>query len=329
MSGGADLTTLQRRILAVLSDHPATQTETAGRMNAPRTTVQYQMEKLRKAGLLAKRSTGRERLYHLSDQGRTALRALLDDVPNPNGEAVDDLGRSGPARGLRLRDRQHDVVVRVPYRSLDVGAALRLGFRKAMPGMKGRGVHLCGYRVRGAAIQVTDKSFLFYLDPLTADSADLAIREGWRRVEDALEKLAGALPGIRFGDEELLGEVVRQSHAAPGDPLAVEVRRRRVSIRDPRFEIDSSKGPEIEFVHRTLAQDDFRAWQRATEGVDVDNVRELVLETVEGRFRPREVSDRVTLLEENQTVLVELLHRTSQPGERAPQPAEPWPGMYG
>jgi len=324
MTAGMELSHLRRRLLALLSDRPSTQSWLAAAMKIGRTTARYNLEQMRTAGLVVKRNTGKEKLYYISEQGWVTLRASLKyDLTGGNGEAVDAFDRSGPdrsrgqhapppqpaqpapARALRLSDRQHDVVVRVPYRHLDVAAALRLGFRRAMPGMKGRGVHLCGYKVKGAAVQVTDRSFLFYLDPLTARSPDLAMREAWHRVGDALEKLAGALPGIRFGDGEVLGEIVRQSHASPGDPLAVEVRRRRVSVRHPRFEIDSSQGPELEFVHKTLAQDDFRAWQSAMEGVDVGNVEELVLETVEGRFRPREVSDRLALLEENQALLVE------------------------
>lgn len=94
----------------------------------------------------------------------------------------------------------------------------------------------------------------------------------------------------------------KQHHAIPKDPVAMKLIEGNVNCRTDKFEIDASKGPELEFTDPDTSPDDHQDWVDAINFMawgSYDRAVQLVDDVIEGRFDPRGIVHDVADLKQS------------------------------
>lgn len=111
----------------------------------------------------------------------------------------------------------------------------------------------------GVIMQTTDKTLMMrFKNVYGYDSTD-AIFAAFDKVLELRDRMMREDPELVLGNPREISSVVQQHHALNIPEISQWMEKCYVRWTDDRLEIDKSKGyPELEFVHSTKAQDDWK-----------------------------------------------------------------------
>jgi len=168
-------------------------------------------------------------------------------------------GADAPPLKPPLKDRAHDIVFHVKLNRLPTNRRRFDSMFKYHDKLNWRLYY--GHKRSGATIQITTRGsperpepglLKIYFPPIYAENPEMAEWEAMRRafeIAEALQEELGLAYDGRRGEAIL--RIVSQSHAIPHHPVAMEMRKRKITYKSDIIEVDSSPGhPELELVHR-------------------------------------------------------------------------------
>lgn len=286
----------------ILAEKIMTASQLSRSMDTPRTSLTYHLKNLEFSGYLRSVKDAGGRFFALTSKGELLVSASTTVT---NSHAVSD----------EQLDRAHNIIfkseiVRMPKEE----DLLRLGFTKGS-GMKNWSQWFYGYRLQHCSIQITPQSFLFHLDEMLGNNAHALTMIGFDLVCVAISSLESSLDGLKLGKPERQAVIVRQHHALQDDYAAQSCRDKKMTIKTPVFEIDSSKGkPEIDFVDNQLAAEHFQNHTQARKEATPEGYIDLVESTATGRFSPSKTNQELQILTEIAKATKDILERVVPPG---------------
>lgn len=318
MSGGkysrrfvTSLTSMHLIILRCVSNESiATASQLSKALDIPRTSLTYHLKNLEFSGYLRSVKDTGGVFFALTVKGGLSVGASKTVT---NGLVISD----------EQLDRAHNIVFKSEIvRMAQEKDLLKFGFTKG-DGMKNWGQWFYGFRLQHCAIQITPQSFIFHLDEMLGNNAHTLTMIGFDLVCNAIRSLEEDLPGLRLGKPERQAIIIRQHHALQDDYAAQSCRKKGITIKTPRFEIDSSKGkPEIDFVDNELAAEHFHNHAKAREEATPEGYIDLVESTSSGQFSPsratRELEKLTEIAKDTKDILERLVPGGTPPGKSDP-----------
>ncbi|RLF97603.1 hypothetical protein DRN58_08475, partial [Thermococci archaeon] len=237
------------------------QTQLAKKLRVSRTSVKRYSRELQERGLIYYKRIGNNVFYTLTEKGAEALKRMNTfDVP------YDTL----PKRTILSVVRSHAIRIKVPILRLPYNPeafkedVMRVGKLTKMNTKMNGWTQYIGYLPTGKEygdgghFYFTPKNLIitfkqiYSFDPF--DSIDKAIKYTQKLIKEIEEY--PPYYGLKLGDVSYVGKIIHRHHALPGDEAAKMFIKYGIDIRTDRIHIDCSKGPELEFVHKNLAEED-------------------------------------------------------------------------
>lgn len=106
-------------------------------------------------------------------------------------------------------------------------------------------------------ITFTGKNIVLQMPIMYAKDAELADAEAGNRAVLIMRDLEKEYDGLLLGNYKVSAQLITQHHAIPQEPMSKKAKEFGLSYMDEKMHIDASQTPELEFVHKETAHNDF------------------------------------------------------------------------
>ncbi|MFH0815786.1 MAG: hypothetical protein V1934_03090 [Methanobacteriota archaeon] len=230
----------------------------------------------------------------------------------PRGkEAITNFIRGSDEKFVKPIVRAHDVLFKAAVQRFPTDEELTSAGFSSHDKMKGwQRSKYFGVVLEGVVIEFTTRSLMMLCPEVYGESPDEAKAKAWGKVKKLIEELKKLLPTLSLEEPYHVVTISRQSFALVNDEYARLMRGLRLSHKDERIEVDSSKEvPEMDFVHPASAQEDCTAYLDFIHQV-VDGEVQETLEQIDA------IAPRLKRIEENEALIAGHVEKVSSTQEK-------------